>query len=99
MELQSKTRMDKSPKQAPGLRRHSAEQPNPAVYNLTKRYSNNFSSGWIISISNIGFRQVEIAAFRVLLAYLCACVSFPCFKYLVNFIDITLKLDLVVKMS
>ncbi|RPA91745.1 hypothetical protein L873DRAFT_1626539, partial [Choiromyces venosus 120613-1] len=30
---------------------------------------------WII-ISNISFRQVEISAFRVLLAYLCACVSF-----------------------
>ena len=73
-----------------------AAQPRSIQFN--KKIFKQLLIRWII-ISNISFRQVEIAAFRVLLAYLCACVSFPFFKYLVNLIDITSKLDLVVKIS
>ena len=54
---------------------------------------------WCIIISNISFLQVEIEAFRVLLAYLCACISFPFSKAIVNLIYISLKLNLLVKMS
>ena len=48
----------------------------PRTIQFNKKIFKQLLIRWII-ISNISFRQVEIAAFRVLLAYLCACVSFP----------------------
>lgn len=50
----------------------------PRTIQFNKKMFKQLLIRWII-ISNISFRQVEIGAFRVLLAYLCACVCFSLF--------------------
>lgn len=48
---------------------------HPRTIHFNKKIFKQLLVRWII-VSNISFRQVEIPAFRFLLAYLCACVSF-----------------------
>lgn len=48
---------------------------HPRTIQFNKKIFKQLLIRWII-VSNISFRQVEISAFRFLLAYLCACVSF-----------------------
>jgi len=57
---------------------------HPRTIHFNKKIFKQLLVWWII-VSNISFRQVEIPAFRFLLAYLCACVSVyfytvPCFS-------------------
>ena len=47
---------------------------HPRTIQFNKKIFKQLLVPWII-VSNISFRQVEIPAFRFLLAYLCACVS------------------------
>ena len=48
---------------------------HPRTIHFNKKIFKQLLVRWII-VSNISFRQVEIPAFRFLLAYLYACVSF-----------------------
>jgi len=50
--------------------------------NFNKKIFKQLLVRWII-VSNISFRQVEIPAFRFLLAYLCACISVAFILFLV----------------